>query len=173
MFNGLVCKARVHDAAAICALVNSLSHDGTLLRRDFEEVCENIRDFYVAEDDFGNFLGCGALQIYGPRLAEVRSIVVVPQAQGCGVGQALLLALVAEADEHGIPAVCCFTRAPQFFERHGFELAERELIPEKIRKDCQSCPRLNNCDEVAMVRGVLQDTGVMEDTFANLVQLTR
>jgi amino-acid N-acetyltransferase len=168
----LVRKARVHDAAAIHALVNSLSHDGTLLRREFEEICENVRDFYVAEDDIGNFLGCGALHIYGPRLAEIRSIVVVPQAQGCGVGHALLLALVAEADEHGIPAVCCFTRKPEFFARHGFGIAERDLIPEKIRKDCLSCPRLHACDEVAMVRGVLVEPGAMEENLANLVQLT-
>jgi amino-acid N-acetyltransferase len=167
----LVRKGRVHDAAAIHELVNSLSADGTLLPRTFEEVCEKVRDFYIAEDEFGNFLGCGALQIYGAHLAEIRSIVVKPEAQNCGVGHALLLALVAEADEHGIPAVCCFTRAPHFFQRHGFEIAERDLIPEKIRKDCLACARLHACDEVAMVRGELQWPS-MEDRLSHLVQLT-
>jgi amino-acid N-acetyltransferase len=167
----LVRKGRVLDAAAIHALVNSLSSDGTLLPRGYEEVCEKVRDFYVAEDEYGNFLGCGALQIYGPHLAEIRSIVVKPEAQHCGVGHALLLALVAEADEHGIPAVCCFTRVPQFFARHGFVIADRELIPEKIRKDCQACARLYACDEVAMVRGVLAEPA-NEDSISHLVQLT-
>jgi amino-acid N-acetyltransferase len=26
-------------------------------------------------------------------------------------------------------------------------------LPDKIFKDCQNCPRLHRCDEVAMVRG--------------------
>ena len=75
-------KARLQDASLIFELVNSLSSDGTLLRRAFAEICENIRDFTVAESDAGNFLGCGALHLYGPHLAEVRSIVVRPEAKG-------------------------------------------------------------------------------------------
>ncbi len=42
-------KARLQDARDIFDLVNSLSGDGTLLRRSYAEVCENIRDFTVAE----------------------------------------------------------------------------------------------------------------------------
>ena len=72
----LVRKARLQDATNIYELVNSLSHDGTLLRRVFAEICENVRDFTVAESEAGVFLGCGALHLYGPHLAEVRSIVV-------------------------------------------------------------------------------------------------
>ncbi len=42
-------KARLPDARNIFDLVNSLSGDGTLLRRSYAEICENIRDFAVAE----------------------------------------------------------------------------------------------------------------------------
>ena len=38
-------KARLQDASNIYELVNSLSSDGTLLRRAFAEICENVRDF--------------------------------------------------------------------------------------------------------------------------------
>ena len=38
-------KARLQDAQDIYDLVNSLSGDGTLLRRSYAELCENIRDF--------------------------------------------------------------------------------------------------------------------------------
>jgi amino-acid N-acetyltransferase len=34
-------------------------------------------------------------------------------------------------------------------------MARREDLPDKIYKDCHVCPRLRNCDEVAMVRGKL------------------
>ncbi len=90
-------KALLPDATNIYELVNSLSADGTLLRRVFAEICENVRDFTVAESDAGAFLGCGALHLYGPHLAEVRSIVVRPEAKGQGIGGKLLAGLLKDA----------------------------------------------------------------------------
>jgi len=159
----LVRKARLPDASHIYDLVNSLSTDGTLLKRAFAEICENVRDFTVAESDGGIFLGCGALHLYGPHLAEVRSIVVKPEAKGQGAGGRILGALIEEAEEHGINSVCLFTRIPDFFFKYGFRTVEDKAdlpdkifkadLPDKIFKDCQICPRLHRCDEVAMVRG--------------------
>ena len=147
-------KARLQDASHIYDLVNSLSGDGTLLKRAFAEICENVRDFTVAESDGGVFLGCGALHLYGPHLAEVRSIVVKPEAKGQGAGGKILAALIDEAEEHGIHSVCLFTRIPDFFFKYGFRTVEDKAdLPDKIFKDCQICPRLHRCDEVAMVRG--------------------
>ena len=147
-------KARLQDATNIYELVNSLSPDGTLLGRNYAEICENVRDFTIAESDAGVFLGCGALHLYGPHLAEVRSIVVKPEAKGRGVGGKVLFALISEADQHGVGCVCLFTRIPDFFYRYGFRTVEnRTALPDKIFKDCQNCPHLHRCDEVAMVRG--------------------
>ena len=155
-------KARLHDASLIFELVNSLSSDGTLLRRAFAEICENVRDFTVAESDSGTFLGCGALHLYGPHLAEVRSIVVRPEAKGKGAGSKLLQALLDEAEDHGVGCVCLFTRIPDFFFHHGFRVVEeRTALPDKIYKDCQSCPRLYRCDEVAMARGQLPRVSIL------------
>ncbi len=154
-------KARLQDARNVFDLVNSLSGDGTLLRRSYAEICENIRDFTVAETDEGEFLGCGALHLYGPHLAEVRSIVMKPEARGQGAGGKLLNALVAEAEEHAVVSVCLFTRIPAFFEHYGFRIADRDALPDKIYKDCQTCPRLYACDEVAMVRGPLPQIAVL------------
>ncbi len=154
-------KARLQDARNIFDLVNSLSGDGTLLRRSYAEICENVRDFTVAETEDGEFLGCGALHLYGPHLAEVRSIVIKPEAKGQGAGGKLLNALVAEAEEHAVVSVCLFTRIPTFFEHYGFRIADRDALPDKIYKDCQTCPRLYACDEVAMVRGPLPQIAVL------------
>ena len=161
-------KARLQDARDIFDLVNSLSGDGTLLRRSYAEICENIRDFTVADipdpnDPAGEpeFLGCGALHLYGPHLAEVRSIVLHPHARGKGAGAALLRALLAESEDHGVATTCLFTRLPDFFERFGFRVAERNAMPDKIYKDCQACPRLYACDEVAMVKGPLPNMAVL------------
>ncbi len=158
-------KARLQDARDIFDLVNSLSGDGTLLRRSYAEICENVRDFTVAcianDDGEHEFIGCGALHLYGPHLAEVRSIVVKPAARGLGAGDAILEALLAEADEHQVMSVCLFTRIPDYFEHLGFRVAERNAMPDKIYKDCQTCPRLYACDEVAMVRGPLPNVAVL------------
>jgi len=157
----LVRKALLQDASNVYDLVNSLSTDGTLLKRAFAEICENIRDFTVAESDGGVFLGCGALHFYGPHLCEVRSIVVKPEAKGLGAGGQLIRALIEEAADHSIMSVCLFTRIPEFFDHFGFRVANREAMPDKIYKDCQTCPRLYACDEVAMVRGPLPNIAVL------------
>jgi amino-acid N-acetyltransferase len=157
-------QAKLQDAVSIFELVNSLSGDGTLLRRSYAEICENVRDFAVAESESGIFLGCGALHLYGPHLAEVRSIVVKPEAKGQGAGGRLLQALLEEAEAQGVVSVCLFTRIPDFFFRFGFRIAERTTLPDKIYKDCQACPRLYACDEVAMVRGPLPRMAVLGPT---------
>jgi amino-acid N-acetyltransferase len=161
-------KAKLPDATDIFDLVNSLSPDGTLLRRNYAEICENIRDFSIAESPLplpgesgGSFLGCGALHLYGPHLAEVRSIVVKPEAKGQGAGGKLLRALLEEAEEQKVTAVCLFTRIPDFFVHFDFRVVDRTALPDKIYKDCQTCPRLYACDEVAMVRGPLPKIAVL------------
>ena len=160
----MVRQARLQDAVNIFELVNSLSGDGTLLRRSYAEICENVRDFAVAETESGIFLGCGALHLYGPHLAEVRSIVVKPEAKGQGAGSRLLQALLDEGETQGVVSVCLFTRIPEFFFRFGFRIADRTTLPDKIYRDCQACPRLYACDEVAMVRGPLPKIAVLGPT---------
>ena len=158
----LVRKARLQDASHVYDLVNSFSHDGTLIKRSFAEICENIRDFTVALSDAGVFLGCGALHFYGPHLCEVRSIVVKPEARANGAGGRILGMLIDEAEEHGIQSVCLFTRIPDFFFKYGFRVVEDKTeLPDKIFKDCQTCPRLHRCDEVAMVRGRIPRVSIL------------
>ena len=145
-------KAMLPDAAEIHALIRAYSGDGTLLPRSFADICENIRDFVVAEQK-GTIVGCGALHIYGPHLCEVRSIAVSPVSHGRGAGHKIVLALVHEARRHRIDSICLFTRIPDFFARLGFGIGRREDLPDKIFKDCLACPRLHCCDEVPMVYG--------------------
>ena len=147
-------NAILPDADAIHDLIATYSGDGTLLPRTFAEICENIRDFVVVEDRH-QVIACGALHLYGPHLAEVRSIAVHPEAKGKGGGQRVVKALLDEAERQQVSGVCLFTRIPEFFAPMGFALAEREDLPDKIYKDCLGCPRLHCCDEVAMVRGEL------------------
>jgi amino-acid N-acetyltransferase len=145
-------EATLPDAEQIHALIAAYSGDGTLLPRPLAEICENVRDFVVLEQD-GRIIGCGALHLYGVHLAEIRSITVDPSSQSSGGGRRLVNALLAQAEKHKVTCVCLFTRIPDFFSHLGFTIAAHGDLPDKIHKDCYQCPRLYRCDEVPMVRG--------------------
>lgn len=146
-------NAKLPDAFAIEQLIQVHVGDGTLLPRSLSEICENIRDFIVVENE-GEIVGCGALHLYGMHLAEVRSITVTNKSKGRGAGRVLIDALLKEAQKQSVTCVCLFTRIPDFFFKYGFRVVEDKAeLPDKIFKDCQNCPRLHRCDEVAMVRG--------------------
>ena len=147
-------EAILPDAEQIHALISKYSGDGTLLPRSLAEICENVRDFVVLEDE-GEIIGCGALHLYGVHLAEIRSITVDPSRQSNGGGRRLVRALLGQSEKHKVTCVCLFTRIPEFFSRMGFTAAAHADLPDKIHKDCFQCPRLANCDEVAMIRGNL------------------
>ncbi|MDE3169417.1 MAG: N-acetyltransferase [Acidobacteriota bacterium] len=140
------------DVERIHAIIQPYADVGTLLPRPSAELCENIRDFVVAEED-GSVIGCGALHLYGTHLAEIRSVAVAPEAKGRGAGRALVEALMHEANRQSVTCVCLFTRTPRFFAHLGFEVARRQQLPDKIYKDCVCCPKLTSCDEIAMVKG--------------------
>ena len=61
-------NATLPDVEEIYAIMQPYSVDGTLLPRSISELCENIRDFVVAEDR-RRIIGCGALHLYGMHLA--------------------------------------------------------------------------------------------------------
>jgi amino-acid N-acetyltransferase len=148
-------KAQLQDARSIYRLIDSFTCDGTLLRRSYAEICANIHTFTVVETASRQFIGCAALHVYGPHLAEVRSIVVHPETKGHGAGGMLVHALLDQAETSGIKCVCLFTRIPAFFEHFRFRIAEHQALRDKVLKDCIHCARRNACDEIAMAIGEL------------------
>ncbi len=153
-------SAILPDAAAIDRLINFHTGDGTLLPRNFAEICENIRDFVVVEHE-GKIIGCGALHLYGMHLAEIRSITVTPDFNGKGAGRALVEALLREAERQNVTCTCLFTRIPEFFGRMGFRVVQHTELPDKLFKDCLRCPRRHACDEIAMVRGEVPNFAIL------------
>src|SRR5260370_19046630 len=124
-------EAVLPDVEQIHALIAAYSGDGTLLPRTLAEICENVRDFVVLEQE-GRIIGCGALHLYGVHLAEIRSITVDPASQSSGGGRRLVRALLAQAAKHRVTCVCLFTRIPEFFSRMGFTTAAHRDLPDKI-----------------------------------------
>jgi amino-acid N-acetyltransferase len=143
-------KAILPDAPAIYELIQQYTHDGTLLRRSLQEICENVRDFTVVEER-GKVIACAALHIYGLGLAEVRSVAVDKNSHGRDAGTKLVNGLIEESKVHDIGRIFCFTRVPEFFAKLGFVTVPHSTMPEKVMKDCLNCSRRDACDEIAMV----------------------
>jgi amino-acid N-acetyltransferase len=119
-----------------------------VLPRRIEEVYQTLREWVVAEEA-GQVVGCGALVILWADLAEIRSLVVAPEAQGAGLGRGLVSALMVQAVELELPQVFALTRKTGFFLKLGFQVVPRDSLPRKIWKDCITCTKFVGCDEVA------------------------
>jgi amino-acid N-acetyltransferase len=145
-------KARMRDIPEVLALINSYASDGIMLPRTDFELAESIRDFLVAEDEFGQIAGCGALHFYTPTAAEVRSLAVQPERKGQGIGRRIVEKLEAEAREADLASLFAFTYVPGFFAQLGFDQVDRGLLPLKAWKECLRCPKFQNCDEIAVLK---------------------
>lgn len=144
-------KATVADLSEIKRLVDLWADAGENLPRSEEEILQSIGEFAVATEN-GAVVGCGALWLYTPTLAEIRSVGVDPTCHGGGVGSRLVEHLASIAEDLRIERVFVLTRVPRFFERLKFRTVSVNGLPEKILKDCARCPKKHDCDEIAMVR---------------------
>jgi amino-acid N-acetyltransferase len=146
-------QARIADVPGIAALVDRFAGRGEILPRPVEEIYQSVREWVVAERA-GQIVGCGALVILWADMAEIRSLVVAPEAQGMGLGSNLVAALMGQAAALDLPEVIALTRKPGFFLKLGFRVVPRESLPRKIWKDCVTCTKFVGCDEVAVTRPV-------------------
>ena len=149
-------KALIQDAENIHRLINSYANQGLMLARSRNMVYECIREFTIAEDDNGEFLGVGGLHIIWEDLAEIRALAIEPKAVGRGLGKSIVEAPVEEAKQLGIKRVFSLTYQKEFFEHCGFRLISKEEMPTKVWKECINCPKFPNCDELAMIRDLEQ-----------------
>lgn len=146
----LIREARAQDVEPMRELIDRYAAEDRMLSRSRDFLLEHLRDFYVAEDEDG-FLGCCAIAVLTPDLAEVRSLAVRPEAGGKGVGKALVEACVEEARRLGLRRVFALTLVPEFFVRCGFTLTSLGHLPEKSAGECPLCPKRYSCDEHAML----------------------
>jgi len=143
-------KARTADVPAMQRLVNFFADRGDMLHRSLAQFYENLRDFFVVEED-GKVVGCVALHVVWRDLAEIKSLAVAEEAQGRGYGKRLVLECLREAPSLGVERVFALTYKPQFFERLGFRVCDRAELPRKVWTECVHCPKFYDCQEVAVI----------------------
>jgi amino-acid N-acetyltransferase len=144
-------KASLSDLPELLRIINAYAAKGIMLPRTEFEMAENIRDFTVAFVG-GTLAGCGALHLYTPQMAEVRSLAVAPECQCSGAGRKIVESLELEARAFGLAGVFAFTYIPRFFEKLGFREIDRGELPLKAWKDCLRCPKFSCCDEIAVIK---------------------
>ena len=142
--------AGADEAPALFQLITDNLEAGHLLPRPLGEVVLHVPRFLVAAGP-GGIAGCAELAKLGPRVAEVRSLVVAAAHRRRGVGTQLLDAIVAQAREQGYPLLCAFTHDPRAFIRIGFSIVPHQWVPEKISTDCHACIWFRRCRQYAVV----------------------
>ncbi|MDD5761419.1 MAG: N-acetyltransferase [bacterium] len=147
----MIRKARMSDVKVIHQLIAEYARKGDMLPRSLADIYENLRDYFVFEEDDGELVGSAAIHIMWEDLAEVRSLAVREGKMRRGVGTQLVESCISEAIMLGIGRVFALTYKPAFFEKLGFHVVDKAELPQKIWTDCLKCSKFPDCDEVALV----------------------
>ncbi len=147
----IIRKARMEDAEGIHSIIKESTKNAMVLPRSRSSIYNHLRDFFVAEAEGGQIVGCCALSITWDCLAEVRSLVVTPEARGSNLGGRMVEACVQEAKSLGVCEVFVLTNIEEFFKKQGFVATDKNILPQKVWADCINCPLFPDCDEIPMI----------------------
>lgn len=149
----MIRKATVEDATQIQKLVNHHASKGLMLPRSLGDICDNIRDFFIYEND-EKMIGCCALNITWLDLAEIRSLAVEEEYQGKGIGKELVNYAIEDAKRLGVKKVFALTNKPEFFTKLGFQQIDKSELPHKVWVECVKCVKFPDCDESAFIKSI-------------------
>ena len=114
--------AKIGDIESIRLLIETYAKQQRLYPRSEAEIRRFIRSFFVAQAG-RRIVGCVALEVYSPKISEVRSLAVEGQWAGKDIGSRLVEACLKRAKRRGIAEVMAITSSEHFFEKQGFSFA--------------------------------------------------
>lgn len=129
--------ARLDDVPRLQQFITPFVDRGRLLPRTVHELEELMTHGFVVEHQ-GEIVGFAALEIYSPKLAEIRSLAVAPEHQGQGLGKALVEACLHRAKALDVFEVLAVTSAEEFFRKCGFDFTlpgEKKALFYQTRPD--------------------------------------
>jgi len=147
----MIRKAKIEDITQIQDLINSFAKLDLMLPRALNELYENLRDFWVAQEK-NKIIGCAALHISWDDLAEIKSLAVEKKRQDKGIGKELVKVCLEEAKTLGARKVFVLTYKPGYFKKIGFRRVKHAQLPHKIWAECINCCKFPNCQEVALLK---------------------
>lgn len=144
-------SATFDDVEAMHKILHDYAKAGLMLPRARNAIYESLREYVVAEID-GKIVGIGALHFVWDRLAEVRSLAIIPDHKTTGIGRKIVELLEAEGVARGVEMFFTLTYQPGFFGKCGYEVVAKESLSPKVWKECVHCPQYPNCDEIALTK---------------------
>lgn len=142
-------RANIKDIDGILHLLNFYKAEDLLLPRSRDELLQVIRDFWVVIREH-QVIGCVALHPYTEKMAEIRSLAVLPEFQKYGLGKRLIQKCIKEGRRLHLETVIVLTYLESWFQKMGFKTVKKEQLPEKIWLDCQFCAKKDSCKEIAL-----------------------
>jgi len=117
---GILENIRTADSNDIPGLVELVSENlEHLLPRTDEDFRELIDTTWVAVEE-GRIVGCATLEVYSPKISEIRNVAVRAGYRHKGYGQGLVNMAVNEARARGIRQILVVTSSPEYFEKLNF-----------------------------------------------------
>jgi amino-acid N-acetyltransferase len=80
-------------------------------------------------------------------------------------------ALEHESRDFELEALFAFTYVPGFFRKLGYREVDRGELPLKAWKDCLKCPKFQACDEIAMLKPLVENYQPVAKRLPDLVAL--
>ena len=132
-------RATLADAGAIRSIIAPYARHRIMLPRPEREVCEHIRDYFVAEESgrLGRAAptGCCGLRVWTDRCAEIYSLAVLRRFNAKGIGTRLVKTCLQEAARLGVRRVLAFTSEQTWFSRIGFKRIPLKSLPHIIYRE--------------------------------------
>jgi len=147
----MIRKATVNDVKHIQSLINAYAQQDLMLPRSLNELYDNIRDFWVDEDN-KRIIGCCAWHVCWEDLTEIKSLAVEEPRQRKSIGTQLVTACIEEAKKLGSKRIFALTYKPEFFRKFGFHRVKHSELPHKVWAECINCPKFPNCQEIALLK---------------------
>lgn len=128
-------EASIDDVAGIVALIEPYEKDGTLVKRDRNEIERDAGLYTIIEHD-GVIFGCAALYPYPEeRTGEMAALTVSAQSQSQGDGERLLKRIEARARAQGLQSIFVLTtRTMHWFIKRGFVQVNADWLPEARKR---------------------------------------
>ncbi|MEI6383455.1 MAG: amino-acid N-acetyltransferase [Betaproteobacteria bacterium] len=128
-------EATSDDVGGILQLIEPYEKDGTLVKRDRNEIERDAGQYTVIEHD-GVIFGCAALFPYmDSKTAELAALTVSPNSQSQGDGEKILKRIEQRAKLKGLESIFVLTtRTTHWFLKRGFVQADPDWLPEARKR---------------------------------------
>ena len=147
-----ITRPQSKDVKGIFQIISQYADEGLLLPMTEKQISDRIDSFFIATYD-DKAIACVAVRDFGDNLYELRSLAVLKDFTGLGIGAKLVseiinVTIVKRPDDK--IRLFALTYQVDFFKHLGFEIVNKDVFPQKIWSDCANCPKFSHCDEVAV-----------------------